>query len=104
MLLNPTSIKKLLPSNFKVPENLEKYNPTVFPHWHLFWCLHVGACNLSDKMIRENAIIIAALDPQRLIEYNLNDYANLGIEIEFFKNVELETEEVSSESVQFLEE
>lgn len=68
-------------AGIKVPENLEKYEPHDYPHWHVYLNIQLGASMPSPDAPSNNAKIIASLDEKRIKTVSFRDLEELGLSI-----------------------
>lgn len=54
-------------ASIKVPDDLERYEPTDFPHWHVFCAMQLGASMPYAGVHFDNAKAIAAIPDDKIM-------------------------------------
>lgn len=62
-----------------VPDDVEaKYNPEMYPHWHVYLCMQIGAPMPHPRAHWDNAKIIAGIPAERLKMMSYADIIEAG--------------------------
>lgn len=91
MVLQPEVLVPFVTDLFKVPPDLDKYEPNEYLHWHIYWCIHLGQ-EYNKEILAGNAKIISSLSVTQLSMFSLEDYLRSGVQIVFFENTIRESE------------
>lgn len=67
-------------AGIKVPEEPEKYDPELFPHWHVFCNVQLGRPMPNADSHWRNAEVIAAVPEERIRLITLAELVELGVE------------------------
>lgn len=68
-------------AHIPVPENVEKYDPSAFPHWHVYTLLQLGAPMPYPDAHWNNAEIIAQLTVEEVMTMTAEEFAAAGVDI-----------------------
>ena len=68
-------------AGIKVPEDIENYDPEIFPYWKVFCNVQLGAPLPNSLAHWNNAKIIASIPQDKIKEITYPDLLEMGLEV-----------------------
>lgn len=68
-------------AGIKVPSDVENYNVSQFPHWHMFCLIQLGAPMPHWTAHWENAKVISQIPETDLKKITFDDLESMGIQL-----------------------
>ena len=68
-------------ANITVPDDVEKYDPQKFPHWHVFCTIQLGAPMPHPTAHWENARVIGQIPEGSIRTTTFEQLKELGIQV-----------------------